>query len=62
MTQAVSPQDIDDRTWYYEDKEGIGVVRRIHVDGVFHHTDQFKIPWEMVRRSLARKDHRKVPK
>lgn len=46
-----SPQDIDENTWYYEESDGIYIVR--YVDGA---SDCYTIPWGMIRKSLKRKN------
>lgn len=56
------PQDINKQTWYYEEKKGIGVVHEVWIGGAFIRTEQFTIPWKMIRTSLARKDHRRLPR
>ena len=50
-----NPQKIDPDTWFYEEGKGLFVVRRANLDGRTI-TENFIIPWRMVRASLKRKD------
>ena len=52
-----SPQHVDEDTWFYEERRGILVVRRVYnAGGEFVQTEQFMIPWSKLRASLNRKD------
>ena len=56
MTLSLKPQNIDEKTWYYEEPKGLHVVREARtIVGGFIQTEQFVIPWKMLRVSLARK-------
>lgn len=63
MTLVSSPQDIDKHNWYYEEEAGIEVIHQvIRDDGEYICTDSIVIPWDSLRRSLSRKDHKKQRK
>ena len=51
-----NPQQISDTVWYYEDPQGLVVLHEVRDKGQYLRTDQFTIPWAMVRASVARKD------
>jgi len=54
---SLSPQHIDGDTWYYEESKGIDVVRQVrNSTREVIATERFMIPWELLRKSLARKD------
>lgn len=49
------PQKADVRNWYYEDPEGLLVIHEVVTPQGRHiQTDQFLIPWKMVRVSVQR--------
>lgn len=51
---ARSPIDINENLWMYEERGGLLVVAQIHVNGVYHHTEQLRLPWSKVARSSLR--------
>ena len=56
------PVNIDKKTWYYEEKKGINIVRQImNKNDKYITTEQILIPWPFIRISLARKDKKKLP-
>ena len=44
------------KTWWYEESQGIEVIHVIHTMGCYVRTDHIKIPWRGLRLALARKD------
>lgn len=58
MGLSHNPQSVSKKTWYYEEPRGILVVHeaRDEKTGAWIQTDQFKIPWWRLRKSLKRKD------
>ena len=62
MSLSLSPQNINDRTWYYEDKKGIEVYHEVYDGDRFIKTVSVTVPWSKIRRSLKRKDHKKLTK
>ena len=53
-----NPQDIDKRTWYYEENAGLFVIHEIRDGEKYIRTDQFIIPWRMVLASVKRHELR----
>ena len=61
MSFSRYPQRVTDEVWYYERTKGIEISYEIYDDNDgYTRTRHVTIPWKMVRRSLARKDHKKV--
>ena len=53
--RSLDPQSVDKKTWYYENKRSITVVREIRDDdGTYHRTEQFNIPISKLINSLKR--------
>ncbi len=57
MSLTGDPQMVNDDVWFYEDEDGVNVYISRE-----NRTSSATIPWSMVRRSLARKDKRKLPR
>lgn len=51
----MSPQQIDENNWYYEEYNSIVLVHEVIVDGKFFRADQIKIPWKKLLASCERK-------
>lgn len=51
---ARNPIDINKHLWLYEERGGLLVVKEIEVNGVYHHTEQIRLPWAKVARSSLR--------
>lgn len=62
MTQINKPQEIDSHNWYYEKKGGVELIHEVYSDETYLSTAHIKIPWKMLRASLARHDHKKKPR
>ncbi len=57
MALSRHPQTVSEHNWYYEEARGIRVVHEVHDSkGEYLQTDQFRIPWWQLRKSLGRKD------
>jgi hypothetical protein len=50
------PQNVTPILWYYEEKGGLNIVHEIRHEGNLVRTDQIKIPWRKIRKSMERKD------
>jgi hypothetical protein len=48
------PQNIDERNWYYEEKDGIEVIHKTFDKSGFPYSDHIKIPWRMIKKSIRR--------
>ena len=61
-TPSRNPQNIDQRSWYYEGRRHFTFVHeaRHPITGFWIQTDQFKVSTAMLRKSLARCYGRKV--
>lgn len=58
-----SPTDVNPATWFYDEEHGINVAHEARTKaGEYIQTDQFTIPWRLLREALARKDRRKAPR
>ena len=49
-----TPIDLADDLWFYEERGGLLVVKEIRINGVYHHTEQIRLPWARVARSSLR--------
>lgn len=58
----LSPNNINEHNWCYDDEDGLWMVHEVYKDGRYVQTDQFTLPWSIVRAALARKDKRKAPR
>ena len=56
---SIAPQEINETNWYYEDRDGIDLIHEVYTRDVCLRTDHIKIPWKMLRASLARLDHKR---
>lgn len=63
MALSLEPQGIDEKSWYYESKKGIDVLHQVFdADGDYLQTAHIEIPWKSLRRSIRRKDHKRIGK
>jgi hypothetical protein len=56
MKLSNNPQNVNDDVWYYEEKKGILIYANQPGDFPIF------IPWEMLKKSLARKNYKKPNK
>lgn len=55
MTHGLGPHNINDVTWFYDDRKGLLVIHEIRgADSSYIRTDQFVIPWRMVTAAVRR--------
>jgi hypothetical protein len=55
----LEPRHLTDATWFYETKDGLEIVHRVHSDvGAFIQTDTIILPWRKLSSAVDR--HRKV--
>ena len=62
MILSKGPMHISDIAWYYEEDDGIDIIHEVRRGSEYISTEHVKIPWRMIRKSLARKDHKRLPK
>ena len=48
------PQRVSRGMWYYEEEDGLCVVKEITIEGRHVQTDMETIPWRMVCKSVER--------
>ena len=53
---SLKPQNINDKNWYYEEPEGLELIHRVSHEGKYLQTDNIIIPWNMIKKSLERKE------
>ena len=62
MSLSLNPQIL--RTtkfvWYYEERGGLNIIHQIMHNGIYLRTDNFTIPWSMIKKSLGRKEEKHV--
>jgi hypothetical protein len=57
------PINIDKLTWFYERRQGLDFVREVRsTNDEYLQTEQFTVPWKLIRISLARKDKKHLPR
>lgn len=54
MAGSREPQDLGRHDWYYEEKTHLLLVHEVYKDGEYVRTDQVKIPWRKIKRSIDR--------
>jgi hypothetical protein len=52
---CVAPHNIDEHTWYYEEKDGIEIIRQVDaaLDGNAR-IESIRIPWEKLTETVQR--------
>jgi hypothetical protein len=61
MAPSREPQNVDKQTWYYEYKGSVLVVREVRSTlGNYLVTEQFRIPWRLLEKSMKRCRSRKM--
>ena len=59
MGLSRKPQDLKEDWWYYEVPKGIEIYHEIKtISEGYIKTDSILIPWDKIRKSLKRKDHK----
>jgi len=53
---SLHPQSVTDSDWYYEENAGIVLQHEVRdaTTGQYLRTDQIKIPWKKIKRTMER--------
>jgi len=60
---CLGPIAVSEREWLYVEQQGVCVVHQVtNAAGAVTKTDQFYLPWSVIRRALAIRDKKKQPR